>query len=170
MVKLREGNIFWMSYNVANTDLTAVYSDCIFLAIWIKICFRTQLTVQHCDFRVFWFWFLVFYMDFRPQVVLAHIYMFPIGIMRTEFAIQHITGRIEVVWKLLSSAVFWSKWQVTSFHCQHCRLRRPPQHVCIVLGVLQVFEKWCTDGLTHLGPAKETSIPWYSMFNNRFYF
>lgn len=135
MVKLGEGNICWISYNVANTDFTAVYADCIFLATWIKICFRTQLTVQHCDFLVFCF----FCMGFKPQVVLAHIYMFPIDIMWTEFAIQHIMWCIKVTWKLLSSAVFWSKWQVTSFHCQLCRLRRSLQHVCVVLGVVQVL-------------------------------
>lgn len=148
MVKLGEGNICWISHNVANTDLTAVYADCIFLATWIKICFRFQNST-HCT--ALWFpCFLFFYMGFRPQEVLAHIYIFPIDTMRTEFAIQHIMWRIEVVWKLLSLAVFWSKWQVFIASFADLLL----QHVCIVLGVVQVFEKGCTDGLTHLGPPQ----------------
>lgn len=39
-----------------------------------------------------------------PQVVLTRIYTFPIGIMLTKFAIQHITGHTEVAGKLLDSA------------------------------------------------------------------
>lgn len=39
-----------------------------------------------------------------PQVVLTAIYTFPIGIMLTKFAIQHITSHTEVAGKLLASA------------------------------------------------------------------
>ncbi len=62
------------------------------------------------DLMKFWsmVFFLVFLMGFRPQVVFARIYTFPINSMLREF---HIIWRTEVVWKLLVS-VFWGKWWV----------------------------------------------------------
>lgn len=46
---------------------------------------------------------LIFHMDFRPQVTLALIYIFPIDMMLTEFARQRIKWLTEVVLKLLCS-------------------------------------------------------------------
>lgn len=46
-------------------------------------CFIIRECVQHAVF-------LAFYMGFRLQVVFAPLYMFPINIILTEFAKQHV--------------------------------------------------------------------------------
>lgn len=68
-----------------------------------------------CFFSIFIDWnfvsftfYDVFHTGFRQEVVFAHIYMFLVDIVLTEFSKQHITWCTEVIWKLLGS-VFWGK-------------------------------------------------------------
>lgn len=91
-------------------------------ALWNPFCIFSKLSFffsvsSYCNSVLFCFFYLLcscywvresafFMMGFRLQV--AHIYMFPVAITLTDFAIQFVTWCIEVLWKLLNS-VFLDK-------------------------------------------------------------
>lgn len=84
---------------------------------------------------------------------------YPIKMMLTEFANQHINWCIDVVWKLLGSDEFF---EFVSFFRRRLRQSLPTRLRCLR------FVKWCTGGSTPLRPSPgmfspdslNLSFPW----------
>lgn len=94
-----------------------------------------------------------FHMGYKLPVVCARICMFPVDILLTEFAINHITWHIEVVLKLLCSVLSGKVGVFPCFSCWLCWLfMQLFWHDWIVWGWVGVFVKWHTGGPTHWQP------------------